>query len=186
MAGLGVSIAIIHDRRILLIKRADFEVWALPAGEIDVGETPTQAAIREAREETGLDVRLTRLVGLYTIPAWTKLDAHNAVFAAEIIGGELKRNTDETVDAQFFALTQLPKEIAWWHEQRIHDAMNGIGGSAVWTQDLISPFNDLSRSEIYTLRDQSNLSHADFFMQTMERGKEMADIPGMQQKGNRE
>jgi 8-oxo-dGTP diphosphatase len=178
VSGLGVSVAIIQDGRVLLIKREDFEIWALPGGEIDLGETPAQAGIREAREETGFEVRLTRLVGLYTIPAWSKLNPHNVVFVGEIIGGELQTKTDETRDARFFAPDELPEAIAWWHKQRIQDALDGIGGSAVWTQDLISPFNHLSRAEIYAMRDQSGLSRSDFFRQSTSRGGETADVPG--------
>jgi hypothetical protein len=118
------------------------------------------------------------LVGLYTIPRWVKLDAHNAVFAGEIVGGDLNGATDETHDAQFFAPDALPENIQWWHEQRIRDAFNGIGGSAVWTQDLISPLNDLSRREIYAARDQSGLSRPDFFQQVTQRAVETEDIPG--------
>ena len=44
MAGLGVQIAIIQNEKILLIKREDFEVWGMPGGEIDAGETAAQAA----------------------------------------------------------------------------------------------------------------------------------------------
>ena len=61
----GTSVAILKDNRVLLTKREDFEVWCLPGGGVDPGESIPQAAIREAREETGLTVHLTRLVGLY-------------------------------------------------------------------------------------------------------------------------
>ncbi len=62
---LGVTVAVIDEDRILLTKREDFEVWCLPGGGVDPGESVAQAAIREAREETGLEVQLTRLVGIY-------------------------------------------------------------------------------------------------------------------------
>jgi ADP-ribose pyrophosphatase YjhB (NUDIX family) len=56
------------DGTILLIRRTDNGNLALPGGGMDLGESITQAAVREVREETGLDVELTGLVGIYTNP----------------------------------------------------------------------------------------------------------------------
>lgn len=63
--------AIVTDElgRILLIKRRDNELWALPGGGHDIGETIEQTAIREVKEETGLDVEVVALTGIYTDPA---------------------------------------------------------------------------------------------------------------------
>ena len=63
--------AIVTDElgRILLIKRRDNELWALPGGGHDIGETIEQTAIREVKEETGLDVEIVALTGIYTDPA---------------------------------------------------------------------------------------------------------------------
>jgi 8-oxo-dGTP pyrophosphatase MutT (NUDIX family) len=55
--------------RILLIKRRDNKLWALPGGGHDVGETIEQTAVREVKEETGLGVEVTALTGIYTDPA---------------------------------------------------------------------------------------------------------------------
>jgi 8-oxo-dGTP pyrophosphatase MutT (NUDIX family) len=53
---------------VLLIRRSDNDNWALPGGAIDLGESMVQAAVRETREETGIDCEVTGLVGIYTDP----------------------------------------------------------------------------------------------------------------------
>ncbi|MEA1977398.1 MAG: NUDIX domain-containing protein, partial [Chloroflexota bacterium] len=61
-----VSVAVLRDGQVLLTMREDFQVWCLPSGGVEFGEPVADAALRETREETGLDVRLTRLVGVYS------------------------------------------------------------------------------------------------------------------------
>jgi 8-oxo-dGTP pyrophosphatase MutT (NUDIX family) len=68
---LAAAFAVVHDGpgRVLLVRRADDGLWELPGGRIDVGETVSAAAIREVAEETGLQVRVESLVGVYSDPA---------------------------------------------------------------------------------------------------------------------
>jgi ADP-ribose pyrophosphatase YjhB (NUDIX family) len=68
MINLGVNVAVIEDGRVLLTQREDFEVWCLPGGQVESGESLAQAAVREVREETGLHIELLRLVGIYSRP----------------------------------------------------------------------------------------------------------------------
>jgi ADP-ribose pyrophosphatase YjhB (NUDIX family) len=175
MTGIGVAIAIMRNDEVLLIQREDFEVWGLPGGEVDDGESLAQAAVREAHEETGFEVALTRLVGVYSIPEFTSLNPHIALFAAEVIAGDLQSQSDETLDARFFTIENLPKNLIWWHEQRIRDALNGIGGSVAWIQHISTP-TSYSRKELYSLRDQSGLSREEFFLQHTPRGIELQEI----------
>jgi ADP-ribose pyrophosphatase YjhB (NUDIX family) len=53
---------------VLLIRRSDNQNWAVPGGAIDLGESMVQAAVRETKEETGIDCEITGLVGIYTDP----------------------------------------------------------------------------------------------------------------------
>ena len=65
----SVNVVVENDRgEILLIRRSDNDNWALPGGAIDLGESMTQAAVREVKEETGIDCEVTGLVGIYTDP----------------------------------------------------------------------------------------------------------------------
>jgi 8-oxo-dGTP pyrophosphatase MutT (NUDIX family) len=65
----SVTVAVRDDvGRLLLIHRTDNDLWALPGGGIDPGETVREAGIRETEEETGYRVRITGLVGIYTDP----------------------------------------------------------------------------------------------------------------------
>jgi 8-oxo-dGTP pyrophosphatase MutT (NUDIX family) len=65
--GLGVLV-VDPQGRILLEKRSDSGMWGLPGGAVDTGESITMAALREVKEETGLEVRITRVIGVYSEP----------------------------------------------------------------------------------------------------------------------
>ena len=65
----SVNVVVTNDRgQILFIRRSDNDNWALPGGAIDLGESMTQAAVRETAEETGINCEVTGLVGIYTDP----------------------------------------------------------------------------------------------------------------------
>lgn len=130
MPTYGVEIAILDADKVLLIKRRDFQVWALPGGGIDANESIAQAAVREAREETGFEVELQHLVGVYSRPAWSQGGDHDLLFAARPVGGALFKTSDETLDAGFFAADALPEPFVYWHRQRIGDALAGAQGIA--------------------------------------------------------
>jgi len=94
MPTFGVSVAVIQNGQILLTQRSDLPIWVLPGGAVDDGESLAQAAIRETREETGLEVELTRLVGVYSRPHWRNDGDHSTLFAARPIGGNLQTVTN--------------------------------------------------------------------------------------------
>jgi ADP-ribose pyrophosphatase YjhB (NUDIX family) len=65
----SVNVVVVDDQdRILLIRRTDNDNWAVPGGGMDLGESISDAAIREVKEETGIDIEVTGVVGIYTDP----------------------------------------------------------------------------------------------------------------------
>lgn len=97
--------AIVTDEhgRILLVKRRDNTLWALPGGGHDIGESIEQTAVREVKEETGLDVEVTLLVGIYTNPAHVVAFTDGEVrqqfslcFTTKLRGGELAIDHEST------------------------------------------------------------------------------------------
>jgi len=161
---LAASVAIIESNRIALIQREDFRVWGLPGGDVDPGESVARAAVREAREETGLEVALTRLVGTYSLVG----NAHSAVtlvFAARLAGGVFHPDPREISDIGWFPADALPAELMWWHRQRIADAFAGVMG-AVWRQGDAWPFPPgFTRRDLYAARDATGLPRAQAFRQ---------------------
>jgi ADP-ribose pyrophosphatase YjhB (NUDIX family) len=65
----SVNVVVVNDAgEVLMIRRSDNDNWAVPGGAIDLGESMVEAAVRETREETGIECRITGLVGIYTDP----------------------------------------------------------------------------------------------------------------------
>jgi ADP-ribose pyrophosphatase YjhB (NUDIX family) len=129
---VGVDAVVFDDRgRILLQCRADFRTWGLPGGSMEVGETFEQAATREVKEESGYDVVVERLVGIYSDPDDTTVTypdgnvVHyvSVVLACRLIGGQKRIDPEETRDAQFFDPDQLPADLLPEHRPRIADAL---------------------------------------------------------------
>jgi 8-oxo-dGTP diphosphatase len=102
---------VIHEdgQRLLLHKREDFRVWGLPGGNIEVGETPEEAVIRETFEETGYHIRITELVGEYHRPQYRDL---RYVYQGQVVGGFPLERGPETLAVSWFPLDGLPKTLA--------------------------------------------------------------------------
>ena len=143
MPGLAVIVAVINDGKILLTKREDFEVWCLPGGAVEDGESLAEGAIREAKEETGLDVELTRLVGVYSRMGGGMHDVHAVLYAAKPVGGELRIQPNETIEVTYFPFDQLPEELLFGHKTRIHDVIQQLSGMSVRQEIKISDTRNL-------------------------------------------
>lgn len=94
--------------------------WALPGGFVDVGEKVEDACVREALEETSLNVGVVALLGVYSDPARDpRGHTVSAAYVCEVVSGELKAS-DDAGDASWFGLDELP-ELAFDHSQIVGD-----------------------------------------------------------------
>ena len=101
------------DGRILLVRRADDGRWCLPCGWVDPNETPAEAAVRELREETGLEGRVVELVDVFTRLPSAESGPHTmvaVVYLCEVTGGE-PRISHESLDARYWRIEDVPA----WH-----------------------------------------------------------------------
>ncbi|MCC3766886.1 NUDIX domain-containing protein [Streptomyces sp. UNOC14_S4] len=122
---VGASAVVTDSRgRILLQRRADNGLWALPGGGMELGDSLPGAAVREVKEETGLDVEITGLVGTYTDPrhviAYSDGEVRrqfNVCFTARITGGELAIS-EESTELRFAAPEEL-ESLPMHHTQRL-------------------------------------------------------------------
>lgn len=130
----GCTAILKEDRRVLLQQRADPDrPWGLPGGSMELGETPGATAIRETKEETGLDINLCGLLGIYTVkgyryPNGDVVQSVDVVFLAEVTGGVLEPDESETLDLQWFDLDDLPATIFAPHVPMLADLAAGQRG----------------------------------------------------------
>jgi 8-oxo-dGTP diphosphatase len=117
---IGVFALIFNDeKQILLAHRRDIDWWNLPGGGVESGETIDEALCREVCEETGLEIKVERLVGVYSKPQKQEVVL---TFLCQVIGGTLHA-TEETRESRYFAPGALPENTLPKHRQRIQDAL---------------------------------------------------------------
>lgn len=128
---LGCSAAIFDEqRRIFLTRRAHNEQWCLPGGGMESGESVAEACQREVLEETGLTIRVKRLVGIYShtdqlvvYPDGNKAQIVALHFEAEVLEGSLMLSK-ETIKFGYFTLEEMEGlEMFGRHRERILDTL---------------------------------------------------------------
>jgi len=118
---------------LLLVHKTDNNLWALPGGGMDPGESIAQAAVRETKEETGMDIEVAGIVGLYTNPhhviAYDDGEVRqqfSVCFTTQLLGGQISTSS-ETSEVEFVPLERLDEldihqsmrlRIDHWRENR--------------------------------------------------------------------
>jgi 8-oxo-dGTP pyrophosphatase MutT (NUDIX family) len=122
---VGADTFVVNEHNaVCLIKRSDNKLWALPGGCQELGETPMQCAVREFQEETGLSLRITGLLGVFSSVLYEyvhyphkEFEFCHLFFSGEVIGGE-ETLSDETSEIAWFSENELP-DISDGHMPRI-------------------------------------------------------------------
>jgi ADP-ribose pyrophosphatase YjhB (NUDIX family) len=137
---VGVGAVVFNDKDELLLIERPSHFWLFPTGWADVGYSPAQVAVKEVREETGLNVTPLRLVAVYDIRNLLESgDPHHfysLIFYCRLDGGELKIRPHEALQAGFFARDALPSPLARQEQDWVELAWAAHDG------ELSSPYFD--------------------------------------------
>jgi 8-oxo-dGTP pyrophosphatase MutT (NUDIX family) len=135
MSKLGAAGLIFDDHgRILLVHRRDMDLWNLPSGGVEDGETPWEAVIRETKEESGFDVEVVSLTGVYFK---TPTLGTNFSFLCRIIGGQPTLNA-EADRIEFFDTEHLPANTSTRQVERIQDYLRDKNHVYLKKQDQLT------------------------------------------------
>lgn len=113
---VAVSAFVLNDQgHLLMIRRTDNDLYAIPGGQLELGETLSQTAVREVKEETGIDIEVTDIVGLYSNPHHVMAYDDGEVrqefsicFRARPTGGQL-RTSNESSEVMWVSRAALPR-----------------------------------------------------------------------------
>lgn len=129
---LNYAGCIIFDerKRLLLQKRSDCNEWGFLGGLVELGESVEEAAVREVKEESGLDVEVTALYGVYSkyfaeYSNGDKVQTIVHVFRAKVISGKLIDQNDETLELKYFDLNEIPPLFCKQHRDILDDIILG-------------------------------------------------------------
>jgi ADP-ribose pyrophosphatase YjhB (NUDIX family) len=122
---IGCSVAAFDDAgRVALIQRSDNKRWALPGGMAEIGSPPSENALRELHEETGLEAEIERLVGIYDNKRFASVSPYQfyiCLFRARINGGDATTST-ETLEVRLVDPTDPPSDMSELQRAMLRDA----------------------------------------------------------------
>jgi ADP-ribose pyrophosphatase YjhB (NUDIX family) len=133
-----IAVVLDEDRRVLLVRRSDTHDWALTTGCLEPGEQPVAGAVREVREETGLEVVADRLLSVEALELSVAPNGDQVHWLAvgvrcRVTGGEARVNDDESVQVGWFDPASVPPLPP--HQQRcLSLALSGDPGA--WAEGL--------------------------------------------------
>lgn len=142
---LGAAIVVVSPSGRVLVVRHNYgrRNWEIPGGNSEAGESAAETAQREAREELGVDVHLTRLVGVYWEPRWRPdRGMHHFVFRAELAAELPPAPPDprEIADWGWFALDEVPRPVSDFTLRRMREAIHedhsafAVVGERIWLE----------------------------------------------------
>ena len=130
---IAIGAVVGNDKgQILLIRRADSGVWLYPTGWADVGYSAAEVAVKEVKEETGIDIEPMRLIAVLDgiRLGFTRIPLYSLVFICRVLGGELEAHPLETTGVGWFDEDELPQPLAGWERWAPH-AFRAIRGEKV-------------------------------------------------------
>ena len=119
--------------QVLLQRRQDKNKWGFPGGAIELGESAENAVKREIKEETGLDVIVSKLIGIYTdyydeYPNGDKAQCITIFLELKKVSGELSYSDEETLELRYFSLNEVPDLVNKQHEEFLKDIIDNNYG----------------------------------------------------------
>lgn len=122
---VGCDVFVLNEKsQVLLVKRSDNGFWCLPGGCHDLGETPKECAERECREESGYEVEVTDLLGVYSSNRyeyinypWKENEFCHVLYRAKLVGGQ-PLTSNETTQVKWFSESEIPS-LSDGHDVRI-------------------------------------------------------------------
>lgn len=122
----AVGVILFNDKNEILLIRRKYKPeqgrWSLPAGFMESDETAEQTAVREAKEETNLDVKLNDIFGVFSSFDYPQRQVLVIIYRGEIVSGQLSPG-DDAEELRFFSLENLPREIAFSCHQKVLDQL---------------------------------------------------------------